>query len=131
MDALTHLNFAFAYVDPDSFTVVTMDPDTEASLYQDATNVKQYKSDLQVFVSIGGWTYELNLPDDLCIIADHILPAFPTTAQVLSRSSVTSRQPLATVKSLPTMLFVLWTNMVSMVLISTGEYYGPEYPSNY
>lgn len=57
MDALTHLNFAFAYIDPDSFSVVTMDPQTEASLFQDATDVKTYKSDIKVFVSIGGWTF--------------------------------------------------------------------------
>lgn len=55
LGALTHLNFAFAYVDPSSFEVVTMDPATEASLFQDANDLKVVNSDLKVFASLGGW----------------------------------------------------------------------------
>ncbi|KAF9249765.1 CAZyme family GH18 [Penicillium roqueforti] len=60
LDALTHLNFAFASIDPDSYTIVTMDSDTPSSLFKDATNVKSIKSDIKVFVSVGGWTFSDN-----------------------------------------------------------------------
>jgi hypothetical protein len=126
VDALTHLNFAFAYIDPKSFNVITMDPQTEASLFQDATDVKQFKSDLQVFVSIGGWTYVSCVSNRCCISAYHLQKAFPTTAQVLSRFLVTSRQLKAIVKGLPTMLSALWINMDLMVLTLTGESRDPE-----
>jgi len=65
VDALTHLNFAFAYIDPDSFEIVTMDPSTPESLFQEATDTKKYKSDLKVFVSVGGWTFS---GEYLCIM---------------------------------------------------------------
>jgi chitinase len=57
VDVLTHLNFAFAYIDPDSFEIVTMDPSTPEALFQETTDTKQYKSDLKVFISVGGWTF--------------------------------------------------------------------------
>jgi len=60
VDALTHVNYAFAYIDPSSYEIVTMDPETPASSFQDVTDLKQYKSDLQVFVSVGGWTFSDN-----------------------------------------------------------------------
>ncbi|PYI36129.1 hypothetical protein BP00DRAFT_432538 [Aspergillus indologenus CBS 114.80] len=60
LDALTHINFAFAYIDPDSYQIVTMDSDTPSSLFQDTTNVKSIKSDIEVFVSVGGWTFSDN-----------------------------------------------------------------------
>ncbi|RAH68797.1 glycoside hydrolase family 18 protein [Aspergillus aculeatinus CBS 121060] len=60
LDALTHINFAFAFIDPDSYQIVTMDSDTPSSLFQDTTNVKSIKSDIEVFVSVGGWTFSDN-----------------------------------------------------------------------
>ncbi|KUL82513.1 hypothetical protein ZTR_10626 [Talaromyces verruculosus] len=60
LDALTHINFAFAYIDPDSYQIVTMDSDTPSSLFQDITNVKSIKSDIEVFVTVGGWTFSDN-----------------------------------------------------------------------
>lgn len=37
-----------------------MDPQTPADLFQEAANVKQYNSKLQVWVSVGGWTFSDN-----------------------------------------------------------------------
>lgn len=54
------MNFAFAYIDPESYQVVTMDSDTPFSLFSDATNLKSIKQDLKVFVSVGGWTFSDN-----------------------------------------------------------------------
>ncbi|PYH80263.1 hypothetical protein BO82DRAFT_375731 [Aspergillus uvarum CBS 121591] len=60
LDALTHINFPFAYIDPDLYQIVTMDSDTPSTLFQDTTNVKSIKSDIEVFVSVGGWTFSDN-----------------------------------------------------------------------
>lgn len=60
MDALTHLNYAFAYIDPSSFSLVTMDQQTPESLFQEVADVKKYKSNLKVWVSVGGWTFSDN-----------------------------------------------------------------------
>ncbi|KAE8353840.1 hypothetical protein BDV28DRAFT_132353 [Aspergillus coremiiformis] len=60
LDALTHINFAFAYIEPSTYEVVTMDSATPASLFKDTTNVKSIKEDLSVFVSIGGWAFSDN-----------------------------------------------------------------------
>ncbi|GKZ21587.1 hypothetical protein AbraCBS73388_007488 [Aspergillus brasiliensis] len=60
LDALTHVNFAFAYIEPTTYQVVTMDESTPATLFQDTTNVKSIKQDIKVFVSIGGWTFSDN-----------------------------------------------------------------------
>lgn len=49
------INFAFAYIDPSSLQVVTMDGSTPPSLFSDVTNLKSIKEDLSIFVSIGGW----------------------------------------------------------------------------
>jgi chitinase len=54
------LNFAFAFVDPTSFDVVTMDPQTPASLFEDAAKAKIINPSIQVFLSIGGWTFSDN-----------------------------------------------------------------------
>lgn len=60
MDGLTHLNYAFAYIDPSSFRIVTMDPETPVELFQEVVDVKKYKSDLKVWLSVGGWTFSDN-----------------------------------------------------------------------
>lgn len=57
----THLNFAFALIDPKTFHVAPMDDDT-ASLYTQVTGLKARQSDLQVWIAIGGWA--MNDPGD-------------------------------------------------------------------
>ncbi|KAI1774392.1 hypothetical protein F4818DRAFT_442540 [Hypoxylon cercidicola] len=60
VDALTHINFAFAYIEPGSYKVVPMDGQTPESLFREVPNLKSIKPDLKVFVSIGGWTFSDN-----------------------------------------------------------------------
>ena len=52
----THINFAFAYIDPSSYTVSPMASDV-AALYQQVSGLKSRQSDLQVWISIGGWSF--------------------------------------------------------------------------
>ncbi|QIW94573.1 hypothetical protein AMS68_000091 [Peltaster fructicola] len=56
----THLNFAFAFVDPQSFAVAPMQQ-SDVGLYQRFTNLKQVSPGLQTWISIGGWS--MNDPD--------------------------------------------------------------------
>lgn len=63
IEGLTHLNFAFGYVDPSTFDVVPMDGLTPSSLFTQTADVRTFKtglSDLEVFVSLGGWTFSDN-----------------------------------------------------------------------
>jgi chitinase len=55
IDRIDSVNYAFAYIDPSSYQVVTMDGSVPTSLFSDITNLKSIKQDLDVFVSIGGW----------------------------------------------------------------------------
>ncbi|KAL8790427.1 MAG: hypothetical protein Q9213_000579 [Squamulea squamosa] len=50
----THINFAFALIDPQTFRVAPMD-DKTAALYKDVTGLKARQIDLQVWIAIGGW----------------------------------------------------------------------------
>lgn len=50
----THIFFAFALVDPDSFRIAPMDSGT-ASLYKRVTGLKENQPGLQVWIAIGGW----------------------------------------------------------------------------
>ncbi|KAF1988767.1 glycoside hydrolase family 18 protein [Aulographum hederae CBS 113979] len=60
LDALTHLNYAFAYIDPTTFELVTMDPQTPEQLFQTVADVKRLNSGLKVWISVGGWTISDN-----------------------------------------------------------------------
>ncbi|PIG87825.1 hypothetical protein AARAC_011883 [Aspergillus arachidicola] len=63
VDGLTHVNFAFAFIDPDTFEITTMDSETPADLFAQTADVRTLKSgnsDLEVFVSLGGWTFSDN-----------------------------------------------------------------------
>ena len=50
--AYTHLNYAFAYIDPDSFAVAPMS-EGDLGLYSRVTNLKDTNPGLQVWISIG------------------------------------------------------------------------------
>lgn len=52
----THLNFAFASIDPTTFQVIpAAKGDTE--LYRQLTQKKRADANLKVFLAIGGWTF--------------------------------------------------------------------------
>ncbi|KAJ5621955.1 chitinase [Penicillium herquei] len=52
----THLNYAFLYIDPDTFEVAAMDSET-GSLYTNVTDLKNKQPDLKVWISVGGWSF--------------------------------------------------------------------------
>ncbi|KAH8800155.1 hypothetical protein F5884DRAFT_904862 [Xylogone sp. PMI_703] len=58
--AYTHLNFAFASIDPNSFEVVPASA-SDVALYTGITGLKRLYPFLQVWISIGGWS--MNDPD--------------------------------------------------------------------
>ncbi|KAJ5551531.1 hypothetical protein N7461_006229, partial [Penicillium sp. DV-2018c] len=60
ISGLTHINFAFAFIEPETYKVVPMDGETPASLFQEVTELKDGApggSDVEVFIAIGGWTF--------------------------------------------------------------------------
>ena len=52
----THLNFAFATIDPKTFEVRPAAP-TDVELYKRLTALKQRDPGLKVYIAIGGWTF--------------------------------------------------------------------------
>lgn len=54
------MNYAFAYIDPESLQITTMDAATPASTFEDLANLKLLNPNLQIFVSVGGWTFSDN-----------------------------------------------------------------------
>lgn len=53
-DSYTHINFAFAFIDPVKFTVAAMNPG-DADLYRRVTALKRLHPGLEVWIAIGGW----------------------------------------------------------------------------
>ncbi|EPE06529.1 chitinase class V [Ophiostoma piceae UAMH 11346] len=51
----THLNFAFAGIDPDTYHIVPAQ-DEDIELYSRLTDLKKSDSALKVFIAIGGWS---------------------------------------------------------------------------
>lgn len=63
VDELTHVNFAFAYIDPTTYQVTTVDSKTPQDLLTQTADIRYLKSNsasLEVFISIGGWTFSDN-----------------------------------------------------------------------
>lgn len=50
------MNFAFLYIDPDSFEITPMD-ESQVPLYSQFTALKQSKPGLQTWITIGGWSF--------------------------------------------------------------------------
>jgi GH18 family chitinase len=58
--AYSHINFAFAFIDPITFKVAPM-ADNQVELYKRTTRLKELNPDLQVWIAVGGWS--MNDPD--------------------------------------------------------------------
>jgi chitinase len=52
----THINYAFAYIDPVTFRIANMDS-VVGSYYEQVTALKARNPGLQVWISIGGWSF--------------------------------------------------------------------------
>ncbi|KAK4870960.1 hypothetical protein LT330_000197 [Penicillium expansum] len=52
----SHINFAFATIDPDTFEVKPAD-ERDVELYTRVTDLKKGDPNLEVFIAIGGWTF--------------------------------------------------------------------------
>ena len=59
--AYTHLNFAFASIDPSSFVITPTGPD-QIDLYKRTNALKEQDPNLQVWISVGGWS--MNDPNE-------------------------------------------------------------------
>lgn len=55
LDSLTHINVAFGYIHEESFEIYPMD--TEEKIFGELTNLKSRAPGLQVWLSLGGWTF--------------------------------------------------------------------------
>ncbi|RAK95648.1 glycoside hydrolase family 18 protein [Aspergillus ibericus CBS 121593] len=53
--AYTHLNYGFAYIDPDTFAVAPMS-ESDLGLYSRFTGLKESNTGLETWISIGGWS---------------------------------------------------------------------------
>lgn len=53
----THLNFAFALIEPGTYYITDMDS-TTATYYERLTSLKTEQVGLQVWISVGGWSMQ-------------------------------------------------------------------------
>ncbi|RYN58904.1 hypothetical protein AA0114_g1804 [Alternaria tenuissima] len=67
--SLTHLNLAFAYIEPETFEIVPM-PRTPDDVFSQITNLKQKAPGLKIWISLGGWTYSDNGTDTQAVWGD-------------------------------------------------------------
>ncbi|ROW14913.1 hypothetical protein VPNG_03305 [Cytospora leucostoma] len=73
LTGLTHLNFAFAYFNPTTLQITSMNSG-DATLYTEFTAVKSQKPSLQTWISIGGWSFndEGNSPSTRTAFSDMV-----------------------------------------------------------
>lgn len=84
-ESYTHINFAFATIDPHSFVVVPSSPD-DLDLYRRLTNLKTVAPGLQVWISIGGWS--MNDPDQPTATTFSDLAASPLAQENFANSLI-------------------------------------------
>ncbi|KAH7202902.1 uncharacterized protein BKA55DRAFT_600509 [Fusarium redolens] len=53
----THINFAFATINPKTFLVEMKDKDNDGNLYERLTALKKKDPDLKIYLAIGGWAF--------------------------------------------------------------------------
>lgn len=69
VSSLTHLNLAFAYIEPKTFKIVPMDRMGE-DVFSQITNLKQKAPGLKIWISLGGWTFSDNDTDTQAVWGD-------------------------------------------------------------
>ncbi|KAJ5598379.1 hypothetical protein N7537_008463 [Penicillium hordei] len=69
VESLTHVNYAFAYIDPDSYDIGPM-PDIEEKTLKDFTALKERNPHVVLGVSLGGWTFNDNKTDTQKVFAE-------------------------------------------------------------
>jgi chitinase len=74
VESLTHLNFAFGYIQPGTFEVVPMD-DLPPSLFSDLTALKSRNRGLKAIISLGGWTFNDNGTSTQPVFSDMVSSA--------------------------------------------------------
>lgn len=57
VEALDQLNLAFIYIDPETFELMPMDGGVITDLYERVANTKLRNPHLQVWISVGGWSF--------------------------------------------------------------------------
>src|SRR5262245_18229399 len=60
VDALTHVNYAFAFLDAATYRIIPMDGGSRSDLFTETTNLKHLKPGLEVWLSLCGWTFSDN-----------------------------------------------------------------------
>jgi chitinase len=81
--AFTHLNYAFALIDPVTFSVAPMSL-SDTNLYPRFTHLKSLNVGLKTFISIGGWT--MNDPDQPTAATFSNLAASPSAQKAFFTS---------------------------------------------
>lgn len=71
VESLTHLNYAFAFIAPDTFDVGPM-PGTDASTFSDFTALKSRNPNVVMGVSVGGWTFNDNFTSTQPVFSDMV-----------------------------------------------------------
>ncbi|KAJ5326544.1 hypothetical protein MYU51_014673 [Penicillium brevicompactum] len=69
VESLTHVNYAFAYIDPDSYDIGPM-PEVEEKTLKDFTALKERNPHVVLGVSLGGWTFNDNKTDTQKVFAE-------------------------------------------------------------
>lgn len=50
---LTHLFYAFAFIEPGTFKLITMDSNTPEELFKLTVDTKKYNPNLKVYIAVG------------------------------------------------------------------------------
>ncbi|KAG7291339.1 hypothetical protein NEMBOFW57_001354 [Staphylotrichum longicolle] len=68
-DSLTHINVAFGYIKPGSYEIYPINGASIAG-FKDITDLKQHAPNLQVWLSLGGWSFSDNDTDTQPVFGD-------------------------------------------------------------
>jgi chitinase len=83
--AYTHLNFAFAFIDPTTFKVAPM-AENQIALYKRVTTLKKSNPGMEVWISVGGWS--MNDPDQPTATTFSDLASSTTNQDLFFRSLI-------------------------------------------